>query len=326
MFDRLFTAPRMAGVVFAAFLATSATGALAQSNPDLIHLQDRVERLEGQLRLHGVGQGVPDGDSASAAALSMRIGQLEEQLRRLNGEIEQMAHAVRQMQQQLGQGGELRGSGDDFAGNRQGMDSGGWRDLPQVTDQPGQRSDSDRGEAPRILGQVPGQPLDLSGSIDLPGGFGQSGQQQDGQVWSGDAGGGSQLASVPMTGDPRDDYDTAYGYILRGDFGAAEAGFRQYLAHYPDNELAGNAQFWLGESLFARARYRDAADAYLAGYTEYPDNAKAPDSLFKLGLSLKELGQREAACATLAEIDRRYPNAPQVVRDRARSEMDKSGC
>lgn len=293
-------------------LALAAPGALAQSSADINHLQDRVERLEAQLRLHGGAGGPPDGDPTSAASLSMRISQVEEQMRHLNGQIEQMAHTIRQLERQFGHAPSVSEADSQFPGG------GGWQVDTEAAQGLDRLPEQGQGEPPRILGQVPGQPLDLSDTLDLPGGFGEGSE--------GGSGDADQFAALPVSGEPRRDYDTAYGYILRGEFAAAEQGFQQFLEHYPEDELAGNAQFWLGESLFARARYRDAADAYLVGYTEYPDGAKAPDSLFKLGLSLKELGQREAACATLTEIDRRYPNAPQVVRERAHSELDKSGC
>lgn len=317
MIDRLFFAPRLVAAVIAVTLAGGTAGALAQSSADLIYLQDRVERLEAMLQIYGTASGPPDGDPTSAAALSMRIGQVEEQMRHLNGQVEQMAHALRQLEQRLqrfSENGEFH-SLEGGASPQESRAAGDWQ-PPLVDPAGGGLPEPGVGEPPQIIGQVPGSPLDLTGALDLPGGFGQAGDPPADQ----------QLAALPLSGDPRDDYDAAYGHILRGDFAAAEQGFHQFLAHYPDDELAGNAQYWLGESLFARGRYRDAADAFLAGYTEYPDSAKAPDSLFKLGLSLKELGQRDAACATLAEIDRRYPNAPQAVRERARSEMDKSGC
>ena len=88
--------------------------------------------------------------------------------------------------------------------------------------------------------------------------------------------------------------------MVAGDYAGAETGFRRFLETHPNDPLSANAQFWIGESLYARKKYRDAADAFLKGYTDYPDSSKVTDSLLKLGLSLKGLGQTEAACATSA--------------------------
>ena len=48
-----------------------------------------------------------------------------------------------------------------------------------------------------------------------------------------------------------------------------------------------------------RGQYKNAADAFLKGYKKYKSGDKAPDTLLKLGMSLAELGQKDAACSTL---------------------------
>jgi tol-pal system protein YbgF len=137
---------------------------------------------------------------------------------------------------------------------------------------------------------------------------------------------GPQVASVQPTGDARTDYERAYGSILSGDYDTAETGFRQFLSTYPDSELAPDAQYWLGESLFVRAQYRDAANEFLAGYKAYPKSGKAPDSLLKLGLSLAGLGERDAACSTFAAVLKQYPKASNALRQRIKVEQSSAGC
>lgn len=137
---------------------------------------------------------------------------------------------------------------------------------------------------------------------------------------------GTQVAALPATPDPRESYDAAYNLVLRGEYAAAESGFRRFLDAYPADRLAPDAQFWLGESLYARADYRNAAQAFLKGYTEYPDSRKGPDSLFKLGLSLAGLGERDAACASYAELLQRYPQASPSLRDRVAAEQQTAKC
>jgi len=277
------------------------------------------------------------GKREQDSQMAVRLSTLEDQVRQLNGQIEQLSHQLRQLQdqmqrasadyeyrfQQLGQGGGAGGGSVPIQPRTQPQSQSTQQPVPHVMAQPGT---SVSGQ-PQTLGQVPGQPLDLSGALDNSQTFGGSntfgGTQTLGQPPAGTQ--SNQLAMAP-SGDPKDAYDLSYGYILRGEFGTAEQSFRQFLQQYPNDPLAGNAQYWLGESLFARGLYRDAADAFLKGYSEYPQSAKAPESLYKLGLSLKELGQGQAACSTFAEIPRRYPKAPQAVLERARNEQQKSGC
>ncbi len=127
-------------------------------------------------------------------------------------------------------------------------------------------------------------------------------------------------------GDPKQQYETAYGYLLQRDYGAAETAFDDFLKKYPTDSLAGNAQYWLGESHFVRGQYKAAASAFLKGYQTYAQGAKAPDSLLKLAMSLDRLGQKEAACSSFSELNTKFPNAGQNVKARAQSERQRVGC
>jgi tol-pal system protein YbgF len=121
-------------------------------------------------------------------------------------------------------------------------------------------------------------------------------------------------------------YETAYGYLMQRDYGAAQSAFEQFLNRYPKDSLAGNAQYWLGEAHFVRGEYKAAAGAFLKGYQNYSSNARAADSLLKLAMSLDRLGQRDAACSSFAELSTRFPNAPDNVRSRAKTERQRIGC
>ena len=99
-----------------------------------------------------------------------------------------------------------------------------------------------------------------------------------------------------------------------------------FLERYPSDQLASNAQYWLGESYFVRGQYKEAASAFLKGIQTYARGSKAPDSMLKLAMSLDRLGQRDAACTSFAELQSRFPNAPSHVRNRATSERQRIRC
>ncbi len=135
------------------------------------------------------------------------------------------------------------------------------------------------------------------------------------------------MASVsPPAQTPKDFYDLGYGYIQRKDFAAAEDTFRDFLNRYPGDRLTSDVQYWLGESLFQRQRYRDAAESFLQVSTKYETSAKAPDSLLRLGQSLAALREKDAACATLGEIGRKYPRASLAVKQGVEREQKRVGC
>jgi len=138
--------------------------------------------------------------------------------------------------------------------------------------------------------------------------------------------GGAVVATLPPSQTPRDEYDLAYGYVLRKDYALAEEGFRSFLSRYPGDRMTGDATYWLGESLFQRQRYRDAAEAFLNVSTKYEATPKAPDALLRLGQSLAALGEKEAACASLGEVVRKFPRASAGVKQGVEREQKRVRC
>jgi tol-pal system protein YbgF len=137
---------------------------------------------------------------------------------------------------------------------------------------------------------------------------------------------GVQLATLPPSGRPQDEYDMAYGYVLHKDYGLAAQAFRDFMRKYPHEKLLPDAQYWLGESLYQQQHYRDAAESFLVVSTKYEHSAKAPEALLRLGQSLAALHKKEAACATLAEVGRKYPRASSSVKRGVAQEQKRAHC
>jgi tol-pal system protein YbgF len=135
-----------------------------------------------------------------------------------------------------------------------------------------------------------------------------------------------RLATFPPSARPQDEYDLAYGYMLHKDYALAEQSFREYLRKHPNAAQVSDAQYWLGESLYQRQRYRDAAESFLAVTTKHEKSARAPGALLRLGQSLVALKQKDAACATLAEVGRKYPKAPANVKKSVEQEIARVKC
>ncbi|MDO9413697.1 MAG: tol-pal system protein YbgF [Pseudolabrys sp.] len=137
---------------------------------------------------------------------------------------------------------------------------------------------------------------------------------------------GGRVATLPPSASPQDEYDLAYGYVLHKDYAQAEAAFRDFIKKYPNERLQPDAQYWLGESFYQRQRYRDAAESFLAVSTKHDKSGKAPDSLLRLGQSLAAMNQKEAACATLSEVGRKYPKASGTVKRGVEQEIKRAKC
>lgn len=121
-------------------------------------------------------------------------------------------------------------------------------------------------------------------------------------------------------------YDQGYGDFLQRDYPAAEKSFAKLVSAYPNDPLAGSAQYWVGESYYVRKEYKKAADSFLAGYRKYSGSEKAPDTLLRLGMSLAAIGQKDAACSTFQELKDKFPDAPANIQDQAKGEAGKAGC
>jgi tol-pal system protein YbgF len=120
-------------------------------------------------------------------------------------------------------------------------------------------------------------------------------------------------------------YQGGYESLLGRRFGDAEGSFKMFVDRHRDHPLASDAHFWLGETYYVQGDYKQAAQSFLKGYRDYPDGRKAPDTLFKLALSLQQLEQTSQACSTFAEVAKKYPTAANV-RNEALKEMQRAGC
>ena len=136
----------------------------------------------------------------------------------------------------------------------------------------------------------------------------------------------AESVAATRTGDPSADYETAVELYRSKQYEQAEMGLRQFIQSHPrDNRVAG-ATYWLGESYLARGRNREAAEQFLKVSTDYARSSQAPDAMLKLGVTLNALGAREQACATLAELDRKFPNAGSGVRQGVAREQKRARC
>lgn len=134
----------------------------------------------------------------------------------------------------------------------------------------------------------------------------------------------SKLGDLPK--DENELFDLGYQYFLGSEFTNAAQVFETYSSQFPDGRRISNANFWLAESLFSLRRYEDSARVYLNNHREFPEGQLAPQNLLKLGVSLAAMNQRELACATYAQVPKLYPKANRSVQDRVEVEQRSAKC
>ncbi len=124
----------------------------------------------------------------------------------------------------------------------------------------------------------------------------------------------------------KDQYDFAVSFMKVGDYETAELALREFIDKNKTHELAGNAQYWYGETFRIRQLYSDAATAYLDGYQNYPKSAKAPENLLKLGSTMVQLGEKDQGCKMIRGLKKQYPKASQSVLQKAQYEQKRFKC
>ena len=294
---------------------------------------------------------------------------IEDQIRQLNGKIEELNFQILQMQDQMRkqqednefrfqqlEGGSAQGKPEKKSDASDGATQRNVAVAPAADSQAGDQAPAQGSDA--TSAQAAQQSSDQIGDVIVDSGNGDPGQvtkgappkdfgtitvdkngnvvtakQDDAAVRSepvqpaGKSGAdGTVVASLPPADSADELYRNSYQFILSGDYGTAEKGFRDRIARFPKDAKAPDAHYWLGEALLGQQKYHDAAEVFLAASKDYPRAKKAPDMLLKLGVSLVGLKQNDVACATFAEVGKRYPEASSALKQRVKEEESKASC
>lgn len=297
---------RSGAILLFVLLPALTAGSAAAQDTEMRALMDRLSQIEKQMRTleravyrgetprpadgtpASAGTSMQSGDAGRLANAEVRMSRLEEQLRQLTGRVEEVRHAIDQV------GGRLDKLVSDVDFRLSELE----RQMRQSTSRKPQQEST--GDAPATAGQQ---------AAAAPSG-------------------GSTAASggVLPEGSAMERYGYARSLLRKLDFAGAEAAFKEFLEEHPDDHLAGNAYYWLGETYYSSNRLEDAARAFLLGYQQFSKGNKAPDTLLKLGITLRKMGQKDEACATFLELDKKFPDASQPVRTRLNREMSEAGC
>lgn len=243
------------------------------------------------LALLATGTAKAQVPSTLAADFEVRIQRLERSLSEMTGRYEESQYEIRQLRDRI-----ERMTGDlEFRLNA--LESGG-----------GGRGGGSRASAP------PPPPAQ-----ERPASPAQAGNLTAGKP-------PAAAAPAPLPNDPQKAYEQAFGYLRDADYDKAEKALNEFLARNANHTLAGNAQYWLGETYFVRNKYPEAATAFATGIQKYPKGVKAPDNLLKFGMTLGKLNKKTEACTALAQLPQKYPEASAGVKKKAESERRTLNC
>jgi tol-pal system protein YbgF len=97
----------------------------------------------------------------------------------------------------------------------------------------------------------------------------------------------------------------------------AASEFADVIQYYPQDPLAGNAHFYLGEISYRQGKFADAIKNYDALLEQYSGNPLAPSAELRKGQSLIQSGQKDAGVRELRTLIQRYPQSPEAQQGRS---------
>ena len=268
--------------------------------------EDKAARLAAEQR--------EQAQSSSIATLNQRVGDLEQTLRRLTGQIEELDHRVNEFNDKLSR---VRKDFDYKICALAAQQLGGSSAQGEENALPcGSAAQQGTTSAPNL-----GAPSATGGGVHLaspPGVLGTLPRNEALQQTPPP----NEMASV----DTRPQFEAALTLLAKAQYDEARAAFRGFADTYPNSELAPQAVYWIGDIAFVQRDYPTAARAFAEELKKYPDNPRAAYSMLKLGQSLLAMNQKKEGCRALATLPNQYPAASKSITGQAVTARKTAGC
>ncbi|MAQ70777.1 MAG: tol-pal system protein YbgF [Alphaproteobacteria bacterium] len=303
-------------ILMGVFVASLALSIPVHAQSDVNNRLNRIEReIDTLSRTIYKGETPPAGslagmmDSRYQANIEVRLNSIEEQMRNLTGQVEEATYKAEQNE------ATLKRQINDMEMRLNALE--GNNTLP---------NNVENGSSVMINPDAtPNDPM----QTNLP-------QPSDDAYYDSD-GSSSIDSTIPnaasnnvsvasASADATTSYEAAYSQLKAGNNEAAQQAFQNFLIAYPDDQLAANARYWLGETYYVQNNYEGAAKSFAEAYKKNPKGPKAADNLLKLGLSLSGMGRNEDACVALQQLEKEFgPTRSALVR-RGEQEREKLSC
>ena len=240
-----------------------------------------------------------DSQDARITELSRRVNDLEGTVQRMTGEIEDLGHRLDVANQHMTQMQKdfdykictlsAQQLGVDANSGDGGLSCGGRSQTSAPAQAPAAANTGDGpihlSPPPGVLGTLPANAVPKN------------------QV----------ATAAPPPADTRKKYDAAMNLLERAQYDEASAAFRGFADAYPDDDLASQAVYWVGDIAYVQKDYQNAAQAFVEELKKYPKSPRAADSMLKLGQSLIAIDQKKEGCSALAALASKYPSAKTEI-------------
>jgi tol-pal system protein YbgF len=261
-------------------------------NKEMVQLQTQVQQLQDAL------QHLQETQDQQLSVLQHVVSQMSDSLGKISGTVSTLQQQV-QAQNESG-GGKIEQVSTQMQGINDSMDALRTRIDKLTAEVQAVQSQLQNITTQSAVQQQGGQPVQ-PGQPGADQGQGQPQQQQQPQA---------PPVNDLYQGGLRD-YNSA-----RYDLAAGE--FSDVLKYYPQDDLAGNAQFYLGEIAYRQGKYPDAIKAYTVVLQQFAGNPKAPAAALRKGEAELSLDQRDNGIRDLRALIARYPQTPEASQARSR--------
>jgi tol-pal system protein YbgF len=120
---------------------------------------------------------------------------------------------------------------------------------------------------------------------------------------------------APAVGDL---YKAAYKDYIGGKYPLASSEFGDLIKAYPDDNLAGNAYFYIGEIDVRNQKLTAAVKSYDQVLERYPDNQKIPAAHLHKAFAMIAMKQADGGVRELRALIQRFPTSPEASQARAK--------
>jgi TolA-binding protein len=295
---RTFRNRLIAAAIFVVLLAPASVPAHAVSK-EIIELQTQVQQLLDMVQ-------------RLQSTMDSKFGVLQNLTQQTSDAVGQMQTAVNSLQQKLNSQNEAEGSKLDTVSGQMQSINDSIDELKSRVDKLQQTVKDLQGQIQTIQAPPQNQNSTQPGQPGQPGDNGQPGGQP--------AQGPNAAPSAPPL---QETFQAGVRDYNAARYDVATSEFQDVVHYYPLDDLAGTAQFYLGEIAYQQKDYANAINAYNAVLEGFSGNAKAAAAELHKGLALIEEGKKDVGVRELRELIQRHPQTPEARV--ARSKLNAMG-
>ncbi len=277
------------GAMFGSALTPAPVGAVSK---EMIQLQTSVDQLTQ------AQQSLRSAVDSNSATLRTLIQQTADSVNQLHGQMALVEKTVQEVQANTG------ARIDTMTTQTQGL-SDNVQDIQARVGKLSQQMNDIQGLLQSIDGKISGGAAPAAGGAPSAGGEGPDNGANPGNS-----------APAPISADTL--YQNGLRDFTGGRYDLARQEFQDYLTNFPTNDLASNAQFYIGEIDYAQGNYKVAIGAYVKVLNQYPRSFKVAASLLKKAQAEIKLGQKQTGIRDLHEVVRKYPGTDEARQAQAR--------